>query len=122
MKPIPFDQITLRDRILVLEWMKTAIHSGIEGLIGRKTYRHFCRCLEQDKPFEPIDVWNQLEPQTQDHFNHSRTSVERLETAIKDCQHQIHLSHLDQQDEIDEEVAETKERMEVLGPNEGIEL
>lgn len=95
MKPTPYDNIEIRDRILTLEWMKTAIHSGIESLIKRKTYRHFCRCLETNKPFLPVDVWNQLEPETQDHFQHSRSAVEALESAIKDCHHQIHQSHLE---------------------------
>jgi hypothetical protein len=77
-----WDELKPQDRLFILICMKESIHVGIKKLLINKTYQHFKYCLNNDKEFNPSDVWDILPDQSRDHFNHSFDYMQTISDSI----------------------------------------
>lgn len=89
MMPQPTDpkslaDLSVEDRVLVLTWMKNAIHSAVERYLTQKTLIHFTECHNSGgtQVFNVNNVWDNLPFNTQWHFEHSRAAIAHIDAEI----------------------------------------
>ncbi len=89
-QPIPkFKELAIEDRLLVLEWMRDAIHGGMKKTITSKTYAAFVHALNKGSTFNPEEIWETIHPQSREHFQHAAEILAELESDIEYCQDTI---------------------------------
>lgn len=82
--PIPkFVDLEIEDRLLVLGWMRDAIHEGMKKTITAKTYIAFVHALNKGSEFDPAAVWETVQEQSRAHFEHAADILAQLESDIE---------------------------------------
>lgn len=78
-----FTDLEKEDRLLVLTWMRDAIHEGMKKTITAKTYVAFVHALNKGTDFDPAAVWETVPEQSRDHFEHAADILAQLESDIE---------------------------------------
>jgi hypothetical protein len=74
--------LSVEDRIFVLEIMRDAIHDGIKKTVSTFAYKAFVKALNTGDEFDPSDVWLSLPGSSRAHFEHAASILADLDTEI----------------------------------------
>lgn len=108
MKPLPIDKkieptdwsdLESEDRVKALLWMRDGVDQATQKAITGVAYRQFCISVTKGIEFKPRAVWNTLNPRMQDHFKHSKSTLDLINKLIADDQDEDDIFQLDDDDQ-----------------------
>lgn len=83
-KKMPFDKLSSKDKITVLEWMIEGIHSALALVVRTKTHTQFLMSLNREEyVFSPDQVWNSFGESSQNHFDHAMETIDKIDKMIE---------------------------------------
>lgn len=83
-KPTSWKKLKTAERKKALCWMLEGLDLAVKDLIQKKAYHHFRYCVTKGIDFDPVVVWNMLQPRSQDHFAHSLETYQNLQRLIEE--------------------------------------
>lgn len=84
-----FMDLAIEDRLLVLTWMRDALHNGMKKTITGKTYAGFVTALNGGAKFDPEAIWETIPEPSRDHFEHAADILAQLDSDIEFCEDTI---------------------------------
>lgn len=84
-----WSELTAKERLQILGWFRDGVNKGIRMLCENRAHQRFVSSLHGGQAFDPEQVWNSYNSQTQTHFDHGFDALQAIDAEVTSAENEI---------------------------------